>query len=146
MSDREREIISDFSDYVQEHLRDENNRNISVSTTDNESHKYVMLRLLGFTKADDKFFNTIKDFRPGTKCSLFEDSETDKYICSVMIPFNDPRDNFKSNNKHNDKYIHAPAMKQPPSTINFLFAVSMLMAWICVGVVTTDKSEWWGLF
>jgi len=137
----ERQLISDFSDYLHEN-RTRFNPNIEVSRTTKDSHKYLILKLNNVREANEEFCKMIRSFRQGTKYTYRENSEANSFIHTVCIPLDSPRSN-RSHHKHHK--VQSDDISKP-NVVNLLGVIIILMATVGIGQYITEPADWWGVF
>jgi len=146
MSRTERQILSNFSDYIHVN-RTKDNPNIEVVSTDKPSHEYLILKLNNIRKITKEFHEMIEQFQDGTKFNVSENSEANTYIHTVCIPLE--RHEHGHHNKHDnnrqskyERYVD----KSKPNIVNLMSAVIILMVTVGLGAYVTTSSDWWGIF
>jgi len=134
----ERQLTSDFSDYLHDN-RTRSNPNIEVTKTEKDSHKYLILKLNNVREANEEFCKMIRSFRPGTKYTYRENSESNSFIHTVCIPFDTSR-TTRSHHKTHKNHNQSDDITKP-NIVNLLGAIIILMATIGIGQYVTHPTD-----
>ncbi|MDB9801165.1 hypothetical protein OAB94_02185 [Flavobacteriaceae bacterium] len=138
MKRNKRKVFSDFSDYINDNIRQKNrNKNISVKDPDVESHRYYIFKLCGVDSFDGNFYSIIKDFKAGTAVKSTEDVEGGRTIHKVMIP--KIQQNQMSENVQENTVTD---VCEKPKLESFLISGIVMLLTVVVGFVCTDANDW----
>ena len=133
------ELFNDFCDFIQTDVRDEKNPSLGVKRKPGtDSYEYLIVYLKNVSLFDANFFDSIIDFREGTRVSGY-DSPEEGTTYEVLIPLSTKQRSSKRYKDRPNEIIN----RKKPDVIELLILIIVFMVIAGVGSRITTTDDWW---
>lgn len=142
---KQAELYDQFVSYVQRHMRDSDNNNLSVKEFDlREINAYDMqLVLENVDHGTKKLFDAVERFKPGARLETRESVGDGAPVFVATIPYKRATNSRSSKVK---KRRVAVATTSAPRSGLLMFYVFSMMSLVVVAALKTTRDEWSFLF
>ena len=144
---KQAELYDQFVSYVQRHMRDSDNNNLSVKEFDlREINAYDMqLVLENVDHGTKKLFDAVERFKPGARLETRESVCDGAPVFVVTIPYK-RAPSSKSSKAKKRRGVAVATSASPPRSGLLMFYVFSMMSLVVVAALKTTRDEWSFLF
>jgi len=142
---KQAELYDQFVSYVQRHMRDSDNNNLSVKEFDlREINAYDMqLVLENVDHGTKKLFDAVERFKPGARLETRESVGDGAPVFVATIPYK--RATNSKSSKLKKRRVAVTTTSAPRSGL-LMFYVFSMMSLVVVAALKTTRDEWSFLF